>query len=68
MNHSRSDPTSFDDPARRADAVIEKIGKTIVLAMPLGVGSSAPSYNRHKAAPSSLLRSDLAIARPGEFA
>lgn len=30
----------FDDPARLADAIIEKVGKTIVLAMPLGLGKA----------------------------
>jgi acyl-CoA hydrolase len=31
-------PTLFDDPARVADAIVEKVGKTIVLALPLGLG------------------------------
>ena len=33
-------PTSFDDPARIADAIVEKVGKKIVLAMPLGLGKA----------------------------
>ena len=30
----------FDDPARLADAIVERVGKTIVLAMPLGLGKA----------------------------
>jgi len=33
-------PARFDDPARLADAVIERVGKTIVLALPLGLGKA----------------------------
>ena len=31
-------PTLFDDPVRVADAIVKKVGKTIVLALPLGLG------------------------------
>jgi acyl-CoA hydrolase len=42
MIHSGSaaGPETFDDPARLADAIVEKVGKTIVLAMPLGLGKA----------------------------
>jgi acyl-CoA hydrolase len=40
MIHTSSAPAIFDDPARLADAIIEKVGKTIVLAMPLGLGKA----------------------------
>ena len=33
-------PRTFDDPARIADAIIEKVGKRIVLALPLGLGKA----------------------------
>jgi acyl-CoA hydrolase len=33
-------PARFDDPARLADAIVERVGKTIVLAMPLGLGKA----------------------------
>jgi acyl-CoA hydrolase len=40
MIDSDSAPESFDDPAELADAIVEKVGKTIVLAMPLGLGKA----------------------------
>jgi hypothetical protein len=40
MMHSGAGPARFDDPARLADAIVEKVGKTIVLAMPLGLGKA----------------------------
>jgi acyl-CoA hydrolase len=33
-------PRTFDDPERIADAIVEKVGKTIVLALPLGLGKA----------------------------
>ena len=33
-------PQMFEDPARIADAIIEKVGRTIVLALPLGLGKA----------------------------
>jgi acyl-CoA hydrolase len=33
-------PRTFDDPARIADAIVEKVGKRIVLALPLGLGKA----------------------------
>jgi acyl-CoA hydrolase len=40
MIHSGTDPQKFDDAARLADAIVDKVGKTIVLAMPLGLGKA----------------------------
>ena len=40
MMHSESGPARFDDPQRLADAIVEKVGKTIVLALPLGLGKA----------------------------
>src|SRR5579862_6066628 len=40
MIHSGTGPEQFDDPARLADAIVEKVGKTIVLALPLGLGKA----------------------------
>jgi hypothetical protein len=33
-------PASFGDPVRLADAIVERVGKTIVLALPLGLGKA----------------------------
>jgi acyl-CoA hydrolase len=35
-----SDRRAFDNPTELADAIIEKVGKTIVLALPLGLGKA----------------------------
>jgi acyl-CoA hydrolase len=40
MIHSGAGPARFADPARLADAIIDKVGKTIVLALPLGLGKA----------------------------
>jgi acyl-CoA hydrolase len=40
MIHTSSAPALFDDPVRLTDAIVEKVGKTIVLAMPLGLGKA----------------------------
>jgi acyl-CoA hydrolase len=40
MIHSRAGPVAFDDPALLADAIVQRVGKTIVLALPLGLGKA----------------------------
>jgi acyl-CoA hydrolase len=41
MIHSGTGPAILlDDPARIADAIVAKVGKTIVLALPLGLGKA----------------------------
>ncbi|HME29478.1 MAG TPA: acetyl-CoA hydrolase/transferase C-terminal domain-containing protein [Pseudolabrys sp.] len=40
MSHSDQAPVAFDDAARLADAILAKVGKTIVLALPLGLGKA----------------------------
>jgi acyl-CoA hydrolase len=40
MPESRGAPVFFDDPDRLADAVIARVGKDIVLALPLGLGKA----------------------------
>jgi acyl-CoA hydrolase len=40
MIHSHAGPARFDDPGRLVDAIVEKVGKTIVLALPLGLGKA----------------------------
>jgi acyl-CoA hydrolase len=40
MNAAGGSPTRFDDAARLADAIVERVGKTIVLALPLGLGKA----------------------------
>ncbi len=41
MIHSGAGPaTCFADPAQLADAIVQKVGKTLVLALPLGLGKA----------------------------
>jgi acyl-CoA hydrolase len=40
MIHSGAGPRRCDDPAQLADAIVDKVGKTIVLALPLGLGKA----------------------------
>ena len=40
MRLSPGGPVRFEDPARLADAIVEKVGKTIVMALPLGLGKA----------------------------
>jgi acyl-CoA hydrolase len=40
MMHSGAGPARFSNPAQLAGAIVDKIGKKIVLAMPLGLGKA----------------------------
>lgn len=40
MTRGGSEPIAFDDPQRIADEIIARVGKTIVLALPLGLGKA----------------------------
>ena len=40
MNHAAGGPATFDDARRLADAIVERVGKTVVLALPLGLGKA----------------------------
>jgi acyl-CoA hydrolase len=40
MNCPGGAPTRFDDAQRLADLIVERVGKTIVLALPLGLGKA----------------------------
>jgi acyl-CoA hydrolase len=40
MKRSKNGPAQFDSADRLADAIIARVGKTIVLAMPLGLGKA----------------------------
>jgi acyl-CoA hydrolase len=40
MIHSDTGPQQFEDPKRIADTIVERVGKTIVLALPLGLGKA----------------------------
>ncbi|MGB7038349.1 MAG: acetyl-CoA hydrolase/transferase C-terminal domain-containing protein [Xanthobacteraceae bacterium] len=45
MIHTGEAPAKFDDPARLADVIVERVGKTIVLALPLGLGKASHIAN-----------------------
>src|SRR3984957_21204782 len=40
MNLAGAGPATFDDAGRLADAIVGRVGKTIVLALPLGLGKA----------------------------
>jgi acyl-CoA hydrolase len=70
MIRSGGGPVSFDDPDRLADAIIARVGKTIELALPLGLGKANHVANalfkRAAADPSINLRifTALTLERP----
>src|SRR5262245_27550889 len=60
MTRGAGGPIAFDDPDRIADEIIARVGKTIVLALPLGLGKANhvanALFNRAAADPSIDLR------------
>ena len=40
MKRNRGSPDRFDDPDRVADAIVNRVGKNLVLALPLGLGKA----------------------------
>jgi acyl-CoA hydrolase len=60
MRRSGGEPVAFDDPERVADEIIARVGKNIVLALPLGLGKANhvanALFNRAAADPSIDLR------------
>ncbi len=70
MTRSGGAPLFFDDPNRVADAIIARVGKTIMLALPLGLGKANHVANalfaRAAADPSIRLRifTALTLERP----
>jgi acyl-CoA hydrolase len=40
MRHAAGGPARFDDPARLAETIVERVGKSIMLALPLGLGKA----------------------------
>jgi hypothetical protein len=70
MKRSETGPAQFDSADRLADAIIARVGKTIVLAMPLGLGKANHVANalfaRAVADPSIRLRifTALTLERP----
>ena len=70
MKRSHGHPAQFEDPNRVADAIIERVGKDIVLALPLGLGKANHVANalfaRAAADPSIHLRifTALTLERP----
>ena len=70
MRHRGGNPESFDDPDHLAEAIIARVGKEILLALPLGLGKANhianALYARAAADPSIELRifTALTLERP----
>ena len=65
MKISENGPAQFDSADRLADAIIARVGKTIVLAMPLGLGKANHVANALFARAAADLAVDTMLASGG---